>query len=278
MVHYRDGVDAACLAGGREGWPVDDRVRRVVGVYVKIDFHGLDAAVCEQRLPDDHAVRRADLCFGSALRVWHHPQHVSLRVAYPGYVLGRAVRIEVRQDAPLGRAVAEHYLALALHLLEHVGRDLVVAFVVRDRDAQDLPLVRRGGPWSIDGLDPDVHEAADELQADVAHDGPGEEPRLHQDLEPVADADDHATALGELLHRAHHGREARHSTGPQVIPVREPAGQHQAVVSRDIRAAVPHVIDVLLEHAFQDIVAVVVAVRPGKDDDPEPHQTSTSIR
>ena len=53
----------------------------------------------------------------------------------------------------------------------------------------------------------------------VAHQGPGQEPRLAQNLEAVADPEHQAARGGVLLDRAHHRRKARDRPAAQVVAV-----------------------------------------------------------
>ena len=87
-----------------------------------------------------------------------------------------------------------------------------------------------------------------ELQAAVAQHRAGQQPGLEQHLEAVADAEHRAAALGERLHRAHDRREARHGAGPQVVAVREAAGQNHDVGALQVGVLVPDVLGLLAEH------------------------------
>ena len=113
----------------------------------------LNAAVRQQRLPDDEPVLPSprsvsDARSGCGIMPSTLPS--ALQIARD--VLGRSVWVEVGKHAALGRAVAKDDLPLALHLLEHVRGDLVVALAVGDGDAKHLPLVRGRRPracsWS----------------------------------------------------------------------------------------------------------------------------------
>ena len=77
----------------------------------------------------------------------------------------------------------------------------------------------------IEPLGRDRDLAPQEPQLPVAKQRPGHEPGLGQDLEPVADAEHEAAVGREFGDRAHDRAEARDDAGPQVVPVREPAGQ-----------------------------------------------------
>src|SRR5450830_1135022 len=82
-------------------------------MHVKIDPHpflpftrelsgsDLNTAAVKKRSPDYEPVRGAELRLRSPLRVGHQTEHVALGVADTGYVLGRAVGIELGQDTSL---------------------------------------------------------------------------------------------------------------------------------------------------------------------------------
>ena len=71
--------------------------------------------------------------------------------------------------------------------------------------------------------------AADELASDVADHRAGQQMRLAQDLEPVADAEHRQAALGGPNHLTHDRREPGDRTGAQVIAVTEAAGQDDRI-------------------------------------------------
>ena len=80
---------------------------------------------------------------------------------------------------------------------------------------------------------------ADELQATIPQHRAREEAGLQQDLEPVADAEHRPAGVGEGLDRGHHRREPRDRAGPQVVAVREAAGQDDHVSAAERRLLVP---------------------------------------
>src|SRR5262249_50617378 len=109
------------------------------------------------------------------------------------------------------------------------------------------------------------------LQAFVAQHRAGEETGLEQNLKAVADAEHETAAFGERAHGRHDRREARHRAGPQVIAVREAAGQNHDVGTFQIRVLVPEIPRVLAEALLRGVKRVLVAITPRKDDDPESH-------
>src|SRR5919107_6029523 len=87
---------------------------------------------------------------------------------------------------------------------------------------------------------------------------------LGEDLETVADAQDGATALRELLERPHDLREAGDSTGPEVVAVGEAARHYNGVHALEVGVGVPQ-LDGLRAGALYTIERVAVAVGSGKD-------------
>ena len=67
------------------------------------------------------------------------------------------------------------------------------------------------------------------FRVDIAQQRAGEQAGFHQNLEAVADAEHEAAVGGELLHRAHDGREAGDGAAAQVIAVGEAAGEDDGV-------------------------------------------------
>ena len=125
---------------------------------------------------------------------------------------------------------------------------LVFPGINRERDmARTLRLVSGHAPAGIagrkEGLAVDHVQAdrpADEYEQGVAQESAGQQARLAQDLEAVADADGGHAAFGGSLHLAHHRRQGRHRPAAQVVAVGKAAGQHDQVEAlRQLAVAVP---------------------------------------
>ena len=151
---------------------------------------------------------------------------------------------------------------------------LVVAVGVGDGDAHDLALAISDGEGQVVALDPQVDVTADETQACVGSQGPGQEPRLEQDLETVADPQDQTAGLGVPPYRRHHRRVRRDGAAPQIVAVGESAGQDDELTVAQILVLMPQEDRILVEDVLQDVVDVVVAVATGKDDDAAFHDGS----
>ena len=88
--------------------------------------------------------------------------------------------------------------------------------------------------------------------------------RLAKDLKPVADAPHKAAAIRELDHRLHQRRKTRDSARTQVVPVRESAGQNDAVGASKIVVFVPEHHGVMAGD-LDSMLAVAIRPRTGKD-------------
>jgi hypothetical protein len=146
---------------------------------------------------------------------------------------------------------------------------------VRHRDAQPRA-AQADGEGRLGALHLDEHVLADEVERGVAEQRAGQEPRLAQDLEAVADADHRAAAAGVADDVLHHRREARQRAAAQVIAVGEAAREHHRVEPRRQPVLVPHVLRVGAADVLHHVVQVVVAVRAGEGDDADLHELFTA--
>jgi hypothetical protein len=178
--------------------------------------------------------------------------------------------------APFGLSPAE--------LVEELGRRVPAALAVLDRDAEALTLLAPVGERRACLLHTQRHVAADERERRVRAQHAREEAGLAEDLEAVADPQ-HRPAFGrERRHRAHHRREARDRPAPEVVAVREAAGQDdRAGVGRQALVGVPDEPRVGPERS-KGPGGIAVVVRPGEDDDgdrraglPLGHRSASSI-
>ena len=202
----------------------------------------------------------------------HHAHDVALLVEDAGYIAQRAVGVGLLGDVSILRTVAEGDSPLRLQPLHSVGVGEVVSLAVRDGHTQNLRL-RCGVRESRRGvLNPQVDPLAAELQMRVPGQHSWQQPGLAQYLEAVADSDHQTAARRELLDRFHHRREPRNRPRAQIVAVREPSRQDDAVVGREIGILVPYIVDGLAEDLVDDVVAVGVAPRSREDDHAESHR------
>ena len=154
-----------------------------------------------RRLQHHQAVGAAHGQLARPLGMRHQADHVARLVAQAGDVGHRSVRVAVGGLTPRGVDVAEQHLAVALEPRHHVRLGVVVAFAVRDRNAQHLALAARRGERRVGVLDPHVHVLAAEVQAVVAQHRAGQQPGLEQHLEAVADPEHRAAGVGKAPRR-----------------------------------------------------------------------------
>ena len=115
------------------------------------------------------------------LGVRHQAHHVATLVHHSGDVACRAIRV-------LTRRIAEHDPAPSLEGVELLGRGEVAPGLVLDRDRQPFPEGAAAGERSPGALNLHLHLAGDEAQRFVWEEGTGQQARLAEHLEAVADA------------------------------------------------------------------------------------------
>jgi len=85
-----------------------------------------------------------------------------------------------------------------------------------------------------------IYILADKAQAVVGDQRSSSRPDYAQDLEAVADADQLAALIGELLHRRSFTGLNFPPAGAQVVPIGEPARKDDAVEPADISLLMPY--------------------------------------
>ena len=119
------------------------------------------------------------------------------------------------------------------------------------------------------GLDAYRHIPTDELELLVRAEHAGQQPRLAEDLEAVADAEHGATSRGEAADRVHRRREAGDRAATKVVAVREAAGEDdRAGLGRKLGLVVPDENRIRAECPQRPRgVAIVVGPREREDGD-----------
>ena len=120
-------------------------------------------------------------------------------------------------------------------------------------------------------FDAEVRGDAAELEAVVAHKGAGQQVRLAQNLEAVADADDGLASLGVSPHSFHHGRESGDGAGAQVVAVGEAAGDDDGVVGIKVAFTVPDEVRPLPQLMREHVLAVLLGPGAGEYEHGEVH-------
>src|SRR5208337_5039276 len=124
---------------------------------------------------DDEAVLGVEAGFHGAFRVGHEAGDVAPAIADAGDVVHGAVGIAGVVVGGVGRGVAEKDLVIFFDGGESGVVAIVVAVAVSDGDFKDLAFFRGVGERGVGFFNANVHVAADEAQAGVAHHRAGEQ-------------------------------------------------------------------------------------------------------
>ena len=111
-----------------------------------------------------------------------------------------------------------------------------------------------------------MNRLANIFQADVAHEGAGQQSGFTQDLKAVADAEDKAAVVGKFSHGLHHGRKFGDGAGAEIIAEGEAPGNDDGIAILQIGRVMPEESGLLAGDAFYGPKGVVVTVRTGKND------------
>src|SRR5258708_2775048 len=201
----------------------------------------------------------------------HEAGDVALAVADAGDIANGAVGMAGAVIGTVGRRVAKNDLAIFLEVGEGGFVTVVIAIGMRDGKLEDLALLRGVGERRFRLLGGNGPVAADEAQAAIAHHRAGEQACFAQNLEAVADTQDHAAALREFFDGLHHRGKPRDGAGAQIVAEGETAGQDDSIAIREIFGLMPDEFDGLLEDVADGVKRVVVAIGPGENDDSKFH-------
>jgi hypothetical protein len=198
--------------------------------------------------------------------VGHQAEHIAGRVDDTGDIARRAID---------RFGIAEHHPALALQPVERFGIGDIVAVVMRHRDPHDLAGVIAAGEDRLRRFDRQRNVAADEIETRVAHQRAGQQPRLGQHLETVADAEHGAALAGGGNDRRHHRRPRAHRAGTQIVAIGKPAGKRDQVEPfGQFGVAVPDHRRGMAGDGLDRHGEVAVAIAARKDNDGRFHRIS----
>src|SRR5882762_4809011 len=201
----------------------------------------------------------------------HQPGDIALAVADSGDIVDGAVGIAGIVVRTIGSRVTENHLAIFLEVHKRGSIAIVIAVGVRDGNLEDLSLLRDVGERRVRLLDADMDVAANKTQTSVAHHRPGKQARFAENLEAVADAQNHAAAIGEFLDGFHDRGKARDGAGAQIIAVGKSTGQDDSIAIREIFGLVPDEFDRFVQNVADGVKRVVVAIGPGENDNSKFH-------
>src|SRR5258708_1372768 len=100
--------------------------------------------------------------------------------------------------------------------------------------------------------------------------------RFAKDLEAITNAGNKTALLGVGHDCVHDRREPGNRSGAEVVSIRESAGKDYAVIAFERCFGMPDVLDRLVEHVFDGVIGILVAVRAGKPDYGELHLTTSN--
>src|SRR5688572_33461323 len=146
----------------------------------------------------------------------HEPHDVPGAVADAGHVSRGAVRVRAVD-------VAEDDLALAFELFEQRVRGEEAALTVLDRDHEPVSNRAARKRRDVAALYLHLDVLTDEGKALVGAESAGQQPRLAEDLEAVANPEYRTPSCRELGHGVHRGRQSCDGATAEVVAVREPA-------------------------------------------------------
>ena len=166
------------------------------------------------------------------LGVRHQAHHVARLVAHAGDVVGGAVRVlaVARSGTPPGRSPRA---ARAARAGRSSGRSCASS------GSTACPRRARAGEGGVGFSTTRSTWRQTKRRLSLRQQRAGQQARLAEHLEAVADAQHRAAVGGERGDRLHDRREARDRAGPQVVAVGEAAGHHHGVDARQVVVGVP---------------------------------------
>src|SRR5262245_5796946 len=191
-------------------------------------------------------------------------RHQTKNVPFPATnardICARAIRISTISDVAVLITVAENNPVFTLEFVKCLVVANVIPLGMRNRKTQDgatFKFIRKG---TISCFRAHENMFANEMKTAIANQGAGQQSSLTKDLKAVTNAEHESAALGKLLERIHHRREAGQRSCPQVVAVRESAGNDHRVIAAQICVAVPDKINGL-PHVFRDhMVSIMVTI------------------
>ena len=136
-------------------------------------------------------------------------------------------------------------------------------------DRQSVAGSAVAGEGGVGALHQEIHLPAHEAQRLVRKEGTGQQSRLAEHLEAVADPEHRPAGLRVRRDRPHRGREAGDRPGAQVVAVGESARHHDHVDPVEVSLRVPDHPRVADAPAGRQRVAVIARAR--ELNDAEPH-------
>src|SRR5450830_621124 len=246
--------------------------RSAPGSFILPPFEFLDHG-----LQDEQAVGSTQQLLRRPLGMRHHAGHIALSVDDARDVRDRAVWIVLLVHRTVRSAIAKDHLPLLFHDSQRRCVDSIVAIAVSNGQPEHLPGLAAACEHSVRILDAHRYGVAEKGQVTVAQQGARQQSCFCEQLEAVADAQDHASPAGKPDHRLHERCEPRDGSRPQVIAVRKTARQDHAVEARQVRLAMPEILDIPAKNIVKSTVRIYVAVGTREDGNRKPHAPSSKM-
>src|SRR5450830_635182 len=246
--------------------------RSTPGSFMLPPFEFLDHG-----LQNEQAVGPAQQLLRRPLGMWHHAGHITLPVDDARNVRDRTVWIVLLVHRAVRGAVAKDHLSLLLHNSQRRCVHGIVTIAMSNGQPEHLPSLAAACEHSVRILDAHRYGVAEKGQVTVAQQGARQQTCFCEQLEAVADAQDHASPAGKPDHHLHERCEPRDGSRPQVIAVRETARQDHAVEARQVRLAMPEILDIPAKNIVKSTVRIYVAVGTREDGNRKPHAPSSKM-
>src|SRR3954451_17004782 len=198
--HIAEKMPSSVIVGSR---PISCRIRSyssglrpcsATSSGVMVGSFGITSASCRLREMRDQPGKKpapvgaADRAFNMVLRMWHQAEHIELFVEHPGDGVQRAVHVPVGIALAFRVGIAEQHAPFGFEASDGAFAGEIAAFPMRDRHADQLAGIVAARERCVGALDLQMHVAADESDAGVAQENPGQELRFAENLESVAHA------------------------------------------------------------------------------------------
>ena len=144
----------------------------------------------EHALENEQPVGATQEWVASSLGMRHQAADVAFLVADSRDIVLRAVRVGRLGCAPARIAVAEQHATFTFEMVENGIFSKIAALTVGDGKTQDSSVPGGIRERTVMSLDTDMNVFANEVKPSIANERAWQKPRLAQDLEAIANADD----------------------------------------------------------------------------------------
>lgn len=143
----------------------------------------------------------------------HQAKYIAPAVADARDVVSRPVGIGAVCDIALLIAITKDDSVFALKLGQRLIVTDVVSLGMRDRKPEYGSTSHFIGEWSVGSFHSNKNVFTNEMQVPIAYQSSGKQSGFAKNLKPIADAQHESAALGKILNRINHWREASECPG-----------------------------------------------------------------